>query len=787
MGIKPLDFKRNTSHASPGVSGSGGPGGPGVDALAAATAAAAFLSPPKQKQQFLSVSSRPVKSPRSPRSPRSVSPQKSIHSPIPNTNNSKPIQNKNNKDNKVGESNLDITTDLKLGNTNHQHAPTKRHTNNSKDSLLKDESVQQSSTTSSISLKKRTKLGSAISSVNNSLATDQEIEEQRRKESLAAALKSFKISSNNNVSNPRDSIQSQSQSHSDAESISNLHKKRLSVSSLRQTNKSTPQQIPESAPPAQEFEKEKDLVSIKKGKSNSSLYLDINPQNSNTSSSSSILSYPNSLQLTSESQVPSLSQAQSQPLPGPRLSSSSSSTSSAKLKPKSNALLKSQVPSLTPDEEKKPNSVRRKPPAAPQTQSESQIQTQPKPKPQSRSESQPPTVVINDDNKNGCTSPKSRPTPQQLLSSDTLKKPIRRHPSLNPRNKSNVSASDACSLSSVTTTSSTSSSFSKSLNKRPNSTYSYSNILEVNSIDSDLIKDDYEVDDYFSLSRSLNQSPVQPQSQSQLQLQGFVKNTFGNNNNLIKPSTSITNQYIGIGPPTDELATLAMQLGSRIEPKSKHQLSSNLKNGTKKVLRDLKLIPQKSKKNSSIDNLVINNINGNNLSMMYDDQFYDSNSLSNDNNITTVQLKSTMRKQKKKEKDFNEDKPWKHHTDTTRLTEQERKRYEGVWASNKCAIDSRFLYIENNYNNTCDESIHALVVRELWRRSKLPEDILRRIWDLVDLKQDRTLNRESFLVGMWLVDQCLYGRKLPKAVDKVVWDSVTRLNVEVNILKKTKR
>ena len=29
-------------------------------------------------------------------------------------------------------------------------------------------------------------------------------------------------------------------------------------------------------------------------------------------------------------------------------------------------------------------------------------------------------------------------------------------------------------------------------------------------------------------------------------------------------------------------------------------------------------------------------------------------------------------------------------------------------------------------------------------------------------------------MGMWLVDQCLYGRKLPSVVEQCVWDSVDR-------------
>lgn len=72
-----------------------------------------------------------------------------------------------------------------------------------------------------------------------------------------------------------------------------------------------------------------------------------------------------------------------------------------------------------------------------------------------------------------------------------------------------------------------------------------------------------------------------------------------------------------------------------------------------------------------------------------------------------------------------------------------------------------------------------VVAREIWQRSKLPNDLLRQVWDLVDTRHDGTLDRTSFIVGMWLVDQCLYGRKLPKAVNDEVWNSVSHIGVNV--------
>ncbi|KAG0668039.1 Increased rDNA silencing protein [Maudiozyma exigua] len=71
-----------------------------------------------------------------------------------------------------------------------------------------------------------------------------------------------------------------------------------------------------------------------------------------------------------------------------------------------------------------------------------------------------------------------------------------------------------------------------------------------------------------------------------------------------------------------------------------------------------------------------------------------------------------------------------------------------------------------------DGLILNLVVKDIWQRSNLPDDLLRQIYQLVDTRGDSTLDRRSFLVGMWLVDQCLYGRKLPVEVDRQIWNSV---------------
>lgn len=85
------------------------------------------------------------------------------------------------------------------------------------------------------------------------------------------------------------------------------------------------------------------------------------------------------------------------------------------------------------------------------------------------------------------------------------------------------------------------------------------------------------------------------------------------------------------------------------------------------------------------------------------------------------------------------------------------------------------------------EDIHGYIVRELWRRSRLSDTTLAQIWSLVDRNHDGSLDREGFLVGMWLVDQCLYGRKLPHKIDDAIWRSVSRLGVTVEIIRKKQK
>lgn len=77
--------------------------------------------------------------------------------------------------------------------------------------------------------------------------------------------------------------------------------------------------------------------------------------------------------------------------------------------------------------------------------------------------------------------------------------------------------------------------------------------------------------------------------------------------------------------------------------------------------------------------------------------------------------------------------------------------------------------------------VHGYSVSRLWRRSRLPEDTLAQIWDLVDNNKDGTLDHSGFVIGMWLCDQCLYGRKLPPKIAPELWQSAGKLNLKIRV------
>lgn len=127
-----------------------------------------------------------------------------------------------------------------------------------------------------------------------------------------------------------------------------------------------------------------------------------------------------------------------------------------------------------------------------------------------------------------------------------------------------------------------------------------------------------------------------------------------------------------------------------------------------------------------------------------------------------------------------------HHEGSRRrwrdeVTTRERKRYEAVWASNRgihlphAASPSASSLSSSGRDNLKDFShlVANVVVREVWKRSRLPEDELIEVWDLVDRDKRGVLSRQEFVVGMWLIDQRLKGRKIPTKVSESVWGSAS--------------
>ncbi|KUJ22163.1 uncharacterized protein LY89DRAFT_681470 [Mollisia scopiformis] len=148
-----------------------------------------------------------------------------------------------------------------------------------------------------------------------------------------------------------------------------------------------------------------------------------------------------------------------------------------------------------------------------------------------------------------------------------------------------------------------------------------------------------------------------------------------------------------------------------------------------------------------------------------------------------VGLRMTMRKSKSKDsldegekrrgkKNLVKKHPNKHHEGDRKrwrdaVTERERKRYEAVWASNKG------LYSDGSPGS--EYCVCSLVVRDIFSRSRLHVDVLEEVYALVDRSCNGMLEREEFVVGLWLIDQRLKGRKLPIRVSDSVWKSVGSL------------
>jgi hypothetical protein len=126
-----------------------------------------------------------------------------------------------------------------------------------------------------------------------------------------------------------------------------------------------------------------------------------------------------------------------------------------------------------------------------------------------------------------------------------------------------------------------------------------------------------------------------------------------------------------------------------------------------------------------------------------------------------------------------------HHEGTRKrwrdeVSVRERKRYEAVWASNRGQF-----YPPTSPSSTSSldsdpsQLVINIIVRDIWSRSRLPFDELAEVWDLVYRGRNMGLNREEFVVGMWLIDQRLRGRKIPARVSDSVWYSTRGMRVKM--------
>ncbi|KAI0191221.1 hypothetical protein EV127DRAFT_428922 [Xylaria flabelliformis] len=112
------------------------------------------------------------------------------------------------------------------------------------------------------------------------------------------------------------------------------------------------------------------------------------------------------------------------------------------------------------------------------------------------------------------------------------------------------------------------------------------------------------------------------------------------------------------------------------------------------------------------------------------------------------------------------------------ITARERQRYEGLWASNRGLLLDDPGALTNGLQNTDTSQLVAnVVVRDIWARSRLPFDELAEVWDLVDTQGRGALDKAQFVVGLWLIDQRLRGRKLPRKVSDSVWGSIRGVRV----------
>ncbi|KAK7453113.1 hypothetical protein CaCOL14_005041 [Colletotrichum acutatum] len=170
------------------------------------------------------------------------------------------------------------------------------------------------------------------------------------------------------------------------------------------------------------------------------------------------------------------------------------------------------------------------------------------------------------------------------------------------------------------------------------------------------------------------------------------------------------------------------------------------------------------------------------------------------NRTKSPRLRQTLRQPPSKSDDEDEIRKKKHqrasnkhsHKEGARrrwrdeITVRERRRYEAVWASNRgvLLVDSSSttgLTIQSlgggPLPHDAADCVVDVVAREVWRRSRLPQEELAEVWDAVDRSHRGMLGKAEFVVGLWLIDQRLRGRKIPARVSASVWDSAQGVKV----------
>lgn len=156
-------------------------------------------------------------------------------------------------------------------------------------------------------------------------------------------------------------------------------------------------------------------------------------------------------------------------------------------------------------------------------------------------------------------------------------------------------------------------------------------------------------------------------------------------------------------------------------------------------------------------------------------------------NDTTVHLQKSMRNPDTQRKSSEKQ---RSRNTLNFLSENEKKRYEALYVTNRFTNLDLLDWWPDAIDSKSDQIFHIpdtglilnLIVKSIWQRSNLSDTVLSKIFELVDMRKDGTLTRESFLIGMWLIDQSLLGKKIPLFIDDLVWNSVSMTKSKTDVL-----